>query len=117
MRHRYGNKKLGRPTDQRIALLRSLVRSLIIHGKIETTDARAKEARRFAESLITLGKEGSLHSRRQALKMLNDGPVIKTLFDSVAPVFKERNGGYTRITKVRIRRGDAAVISQLELVG
>lgn len=116
MRHRYGNKKLGRPTDQRIALLRSLVRSLIINGRIETTDARAKEARRYAESLVTLAKEGSLHSRRLALQLLNDKDVIKRLFDSVAPSFSDRPGGYTKITKLRIRRGDAAVISQLEFV-
>ncbi|NBV41271.1 50S ribosomal protein L17 [bacterium] len=117
MRHRYGNKKLGKPTDQRIALLRSLVRSLFLHGKIKTTDTRAKEARRMAESLITLGKDGSLHARRQALKVLSDPTVIKFVFDVVVPQFKERNGGYTRVTKVGIRRGDAAVVSQLELVG
>ena len=117
MRHRYGNKKLGKPTDQRIALLRALVRSLFLHGKIKTTDTRAKEARRMAESLITLGKEGSLHSRRQALKVLSDPAIIKLVFDVVVPQYKERNGGYTRVTKVGIRRGDAAVVSQLELVG
>lgn len=117
MRHRYGNKKLGRPTDQRIALLRSLVRSLVIHGKIKTTDTRAKEAKKLAESLVTLGKDGSLHSRRLALQLLNDRDVIKHVFDSIAPTFGDRNGGYTRITKIGIRRGDAAVVSQLEWVG
>ncbi len=116
MRHEKGNRKLGRPTDQRIALLRSLVRSLILNGKIQTTDARAKEARRYAESLLTLAKAGTLHARRNALRMLDDRDVIRHLFDSVAPAFSDRNGGYTRITKLRIRRGDAAVISQLEFV-
>jgi len=116
MRHRYGNKKLSRPTDQRIALLRSLVRSLILHGKIKTTDTRAKEARKLAEHLVTLGKDGSLHSRRLALRALNDRDVIKLVFDSIAPTFVDRVGGYTRITKLGIRRGDAAIVSQLEWV-
>ena len=116
MRHRYGNKELGKPTDQRLALLRSLVRSLILHGKIKTTDTRAKEARKIAESLVTLGKDGSLHSRRLALKVLNDSAIIKDIFDSIAPRMVGRDGGYTRIVKLGVRRGDAAVVSQLEWV-
>lgn len=116
MRHQKGNKKLGKPTDQRLALLRSLVLSLFQYQKIKTTDVRAKEAKKLAEKLITLGKKGDLHSRRLALRYLPNKDVIKSVFDEVAPRYSTRGGGYTRITKLGIRRGDAAPISLLELV-
>ena len=116
MRHRKGNKKLSRPTDQRLALLKSLVRSLLIHKRIETTETRAKEAKKMADKLITLAKEGSLHSRRQALKLIPDADVISLTFKTVSEQTKERSGGYTRLIKVGHRRGDAAPVSILELV-
>lgn len=116
MRHARGNKKLNKPTDQRIALLRSLVLSLLTHRKIETLDTRAKEAQKMAEKLITYGKKGTLHDRRLALKVLPNKEAVKTLFNDIAPRYKERNGGYTRIIKTGFRRGDAAGLSILELV-
>lgn len=116
MRHQRGNKKLGKPTDQRLALLRSLAKSLFTHRRIETTDTRAKEVRKFAEKLITLAKSGSLHDRRQVLKVLPHKEIVKILFDEVAPKMIDRNGGFTRIIKSGYRRGDAAPLSIIELV-
>ncbi|MFA5880064.1 MAG: 50S ribosomal protein L17 [Candidatus Margulisiibacteriota bacterium] len=116
MRHACKNKKLGLPTDQRIALLRSLTISLFKYKAIETTDARAKEAKRMIEKVITLGKKGDLHSRRLALKILPDKEIVKEVFASIAGKYAERNGGYTRITKIGLRKGDAATISKLELI-
>ncbi len=116
MRHLKGNKKLGKPTDQRIALLRGLVRSLVIYRKIKTTDTRAKEASRMAERLISYGKDGSLHARRLALKLVPDKDIVKTVFSEIAPMYGERNGGYTCITKLGRRQGDAAEVSLLEFV-
>jgi large subunit ribosomal protein L17 len=116
MRHQKGNKKLGKPTDQRLALLKSLVLSLFTHKRIQTTDTRAKEARKMAEKLITLGKSGTLHDRRLALQVLPDKDIIKVLFSEIAPRFESRNGGYTRMIKAGFRRGDAAPVSILELV-
>ena len=116
MRHQKGNKKLGKPTDQRIALLRSLARSLVIYNKISTTDVRAKAASSFVEKLITLGKDGTLSARRRALQILPDKEIVKTIFSDIAPRYKDRNGGYTRITKAGHRRGDAAPVSVIELL-
>ncbi len=116
MRHSKGNKKLNKPTDQRLALLKSLVIALFENSRIKTTDLRAKEAKKIAEKLITLGKNGTLHARRQALKILPNKDIVKSVFSELAPKFKERAGGYTRITKLGFRRGDAATISLLELV-
>jgi large subunit ribosomal protein L17 len=116
MRHRKGNAKLGRPTDQRIALLRGLVLSLITHKRIITTTTRAKEAKRMAEKLITLGKRGDLHARRLALQTLPNKIAVKELFHNISPKFAERNGGYTRIINAGFRKGDAAPIAVLELV-
>jgi large subunit ribosomal protein L17 len=115
MTQRLGYKKLSRPTDQRIALLRSLVRALFIYKKIETTDLRAKEARRMAEKLITLAKKGDLQSRRAALSVLPDKPVVAELFNEIAKKYEKKTSGFTRITKIKFRRGDAAQISLLEL--
>jgi large subunit ribosomal protein L17 len=116
MRHQKGNAKLGKPTDQRIALLKSLVTSLITHKKIMTTDTRAKAAQKVAEQLITLGKKGQLHHRRLALRIIKDKALVKELFDTIAPSFVNRNGGYTRVIKAGFRRGDAAPVSILEFV-
>ena len=111
-----GYRKLGLPTDQRKAMLRNLVTSLLQHGKIETTETRAKETRSIAEKMITLGKRGDLHARRQVLAYVQEELVVKNLFDNVAPKYADRNGGYTRIIKKGPRRGDGAEIVILELV-
>ncbi len=111
-----GTRKLGRPTDQRRAMLRNLVTSFLESGRIETTVTRAKETRSIAEKMITLGKEGSLHSRRQALSYITKEDVVKKLFDEIAPKYEERQGGYTRIIRTAPRRGDAAEMAILELV-
>lgn len=109
-------RKLGRPTDQRIAMLRNLVTSFLKHGKIETTVTRAKETQKLAEKMITLGKRGDLHARRQVLAFVTEEEVVAKLFDDVAPKYAERNGGYTRIYKAGPRRGDGAEVAILELV-
>lgn len=118
MRHRYGNKKMGKPTDQRLALLRSLTRALVLNGKIDTTLLRAKELSKFVDRLITRGKNGSLHNRRLALSAVGgDNAVVSPLFSSLASQFSDRPGGYTRITKLGFRRGDGATLARIELLG
>lgn len=109
-------RKLNLPTDQRMALLRNMVTSLLENGKIETTETRAKEARSLAEKMITLGKTNTLHSRRQALAFITKEDVVTKLFAEIAPKYAERNGGYTRIIKIGPRRGDAAPMAIVELV-
>lgn len=109
-------RKLGVTTPHRKAMLRNLVTSLLREGKIETTVTRAKEARRMAEKMITLGKRGDLHARRQALAYIYDEDVVTKLFEEIAPKYSERHGGYTRIIKMGPRRGDAAEMAILELV-
>ena len=111
-----GTRKLNLPTDQRMALLRNLVTSLLENGKIETTETRAKEARSLAEKMITLGKTNTLHSRRQALAFITKEDVVTKLFAEIAPKYADRNGGYTRIIKTGPRRGDAAPMAIVELV-
>ena len=111
-----GYRKLGRPTDQRKAMLRNLVTSFLKHGKIATTETRAKETRSLAEKMITLAKRGDLHARRQVLAFVTEEEVVKNLFDNIAPKYAERNGGYTRMYKVGPRRGDGAEVVILELV-
>lgn len=111
-----GYRKLGRPTDERRAILRNLVTALLDNGKLETTITRAKEAGKIAEKMITLGKRGDLHARRQALAYIYSEAVVAKLFDEIAPKYKERNGGYTRIYKLGPRRGDAAEAALIELV-
>ena len=108
--------KLGKPTDQRIAILRNMTTSLLENGKIETTVTRAKELRSTAEKMITLGKTNTLHSRRQAVSYITKEDVVKKLFDEIAPKYADRNGGYTRIIKIGPRRGDAAEMCIIELV-
>lgn len=109
-------RKLGRRADHRDAMIRNQVQSLIENGKIETTLTRAKETRRVAEKMITLGKKGDLHSRRQALAYIYKTETVHKLFEEIAPLYKERNGGYTRILKLGPRQGDAAEMAILELV-
>ncbi len=111
-----GTRKLGRPTDQRIAMLRGMVTALLENGKIETTVTRAKEVRPLAENMITLGKRGDLHARRQALSFITKEDVVKKVFDELAPKYAERNGGYTRIIKTGVRRGDNAPMAIIALV-
>ena len=111
-----GYRKLGRTNGQRRALLRHLTTALIRYGRIVTTEQKAKELRSTAEKMITLGKKGDLSARRQALAYIMDEAVVRTLFDEVAPKYKDRNGGYTRIIKSAPRRGDAAMMCYIELV-
>ena len=110
------NRKFSRPTDQRIAMLKNLTTSLLENGRIETTVAKAKEVRSTAEKMITLGKQNTLHSRRNALTYITKEDVVKKLFDEIAPKYADRQGGYTRIIKIGPRRGDAAEMAIIELV-
>ncbi len=110
------HRKLGRPTSHRVAMLRNLTTSLLNNGRIVTTETRAKELRKVAEKMITLGKRGDLHARRQALAYIYDKDVVYKLFEEIAPKYAERNGGYTRIMKLGPRRGDAAEMAIIELV-
>ncbi|MEE1046318.1 MAG: 50S ribosomal protein L17 [Clostridia bacterium] len=109
-------RKLGRPTDQRRAMLRNLTTSLLENGRIETTVTRAKEVQKLADKMVTLGKSNTLHTKRQALSYITKRDVVIKLFDEIAPKYSERNGGYTRIIKMGPRRGDAAEMAILELV-
>lgn len=109
-------RKLGRSTDQRRAMLRNLTTSLLENGKIETTVTRAKEVQKLADKMVTLGKANTLHTKRQALGFVTKRDVVSKLFDEIAPKYSERNGGYTRVIKIGPRRGDAAEMAVLELV-
>ena len=115
MRHLKDHKRLGRPTDQRDALLRGLVLGLFRHDHIKTTLAKAKEARRVADKLITLAKRGDLAARRRVLRTLPDPALVRHLFEEIAPRFTDRPGGYTRIIRAGQRRGDASQMAILEL--
>lgn len=108
--------KLGRNSSQRRAMLRNLVTSLLEHERLTTTLPRAKNAARIAEKMITLGKRGDLHARRQALSYILDEDVVTKLFDVIAPRYAERNGGYTRVLKLGPRQGDGAEMALVELV-
>ncbi len=116
MRHHKSGRKLSRPTGHRLSLYRNQVRDLITYEQIVTTEAKAKEVRRFAERMITLGKAGDLHSRRLALRFITDHKVIKKVFDDLGPHYKARQGGYTRIIRLGPRHGDGAKLAQLEFV-
>ena len=110
-------RKLGRSNKHRRSMLANLTRNLIMHEKIETTETRAKEARKFVDRMITYGKDGSLVARRKALAFLhNDKDVVSKVFNELAPKYKDRNGGYTRIIKLKERVGDDALTVKLELV-
>ena len=111
-----GYKKLGRPTAHRKSMLRNLTTDLLKYGRIQTTQDRAKETRRMAEKIITLGKRGDLHAKRQAFSYLVDEAVVAKLFDEIAPKYEDRNGGYTRILKLGPRQGDNAEVVFVELV-
>ena len=111
-----GTRKLGRPTDQRMAMLRQQVTDLLDTGRMETTVTRAKEIAPMAEKMITLGKAKDLASYRQALTFITREDVAKKVFDEEAPKYADRNGGYTRITRTGFRRGDAAEMAVIELV-
>ena len=126
MRHNVAHRKLGRVTEHRIALLRNQATALLRHERIETTLPKAKELRPFVERLITIAKRGvaggaedgkALHARRLVLRDVHDKDVVSKLFDSLAPRFAERPGGYTRILRLGFRRGDSAEVAQIELVG
>ncbi len=116
MRHRKSGKKLNRTSSHRKALMRNMVTSLLEHERIETTDAKAKALRGVADRMITLGKRGDLHARRQALSVIRSKEVTAKLFGELAERFKDRPGGYTRVIKLGNRVGDAAPISIIELV-
>jgi len=125
MRHRVSHRKLGRVTEHRIAMLRNQAHALLLHEHIETTVPKAKELRPFVERIITLAKRGvasaeagkSLHARRLVLRDIQDREVVSKLFDTIAPRFEGRPGGYTRILRLGYRRGDSAEVAQIELVG
>jgi len=126
MRHRVSHRKLGRVTEHRIALLRNQAQALLRHERIETTVPKAKELRPFVERIITIAKRGlaggeangkSLHARRMVLRDIPDRDVVSKLFDTIAPRFESRPGGYTRILRLGYRRGDSAEVAQIELVG
>jgi large subunit ribosomal protein L17 len=117
MRHRNAGFKLGRNTSHRRALLRNLATSVILEDRIETTVAKAKAARPHVEKMITLGKRGDLHARRQALAFLQTDDAVKRLFDTVAPRYGDRNGGYLRIVRTGFQKGDGAETAFIELLG
>ena len=116
MRHKKKGRKLGRRVGNRRALLRNLACQLIIHKKIKTTDPKAKELRSFIEPLITLAKKDNLHARRLVIKKIPEKNVVRILFKEIAPLFFERPGGYTRITKLGLRDNDRAPVSIIEFV-
>jgi LSU ribosomal protein L17P len=116
MRHRVAGRKLGRKTGHRLAMFRNMVTSLLDHERIVTTVTKAKEIRKFAEHMITLGKRGDLHARRQALAFVRSKKVAHKLFAEIAPRYAQRQGGYTRIVKMGFRRGDGAPMCLIELV-
>ncbi|HEX2037735.1 MAG TPA: 50S ribosomal protein L17 [Chloroflexota bacterium] len=116
MRHRMIGRKLNRPPAERLRLLRSLMGALIRYERITTTEARAKELRRHIERLITTARRGDVHSRRLALARLPDPPAVAKLFHVVAPRYANRPGGYTRLTRVGLRKGDGAQLVQIELL-
>jgi len=116
MRHRIAGKKLSRPTEHRMAMYYNLTTELLKHERITTSEAKAKEVRRIAERVITLGKSGSLHSRRQAMAMSGDKKVVDKVFSELAQRYTQRNGGYTRILKLGPRLGDGTSMARIELV-
>src|SRR5580658_2446019 len=117
MRHQNTGRKLSRTSAHRKALFANLCLSLIAHERIRTTDAKAKDLRRFADRMVTLGKQGDLAARRRAFAFLQSRDAVKKLFDEIAPRFKDRNGGYTRVVKFGHRRGDATMLSVIEFTG
>jgi large subunit ribosomal protein L17 len=117
MRHRVAGRKLSRHSQHRELMFRNMVVSLLEHERVRTTSPKAKELRSWADKIITMGKKGTLHARREAFALLRNESIVKKLFDEIAPRMKDRQGGYTRIYKVGFRLGDAAPLSLIELVG
>ena len=115
MRHRKDHKRIGRPTDQRMALIRSQTGALFRHNRIKTTVTKARETARFAEKLITLAKRGDLAARRRAIQKLNQPDVVAHLFSQIAPRYEDTEGGYTRVIRAGRRRGDGSEMAILEL--
>ncbi len=116
MRHRRVTNKLGKTTSHRVAMLRNMVTSLFMCERIVTTSAKAKELRRLVDNIITLAKRGDLHARRQALSVIRDEGLVKKIFEDAPLRYKEKNGGYTKIMKMGLRRGDGATTSIIELI-
>ena len=116
MRHNKKGRKFGREADHRKAMLKNLVISLLTHTRIETTVSKAKEMRSLTERVITYGKGGTLHHKRLAFSVVHNHQLVKKIFDEIAPKYKNRNGGYTRVIKTRFRRGDCAQMAFIELV-
>ena len=110
------NRKLGRKADHRKALFRNLATDMIVYGKINTTEMKAKELRTIVDELVTLAKKNDLHARRQVLAYIMDESIVKKLFDEIAPKYADRQGGYTRVIKTNLRKGDAAPQAIIELV-
>ena len=117
MRHNKTGRKLGRKTAHRKALMSNLASALITNKRIKTTDAKAKELRKYIEPLVTFAKKGDLHSRRQVLKKIRHKSIVRELFNNIGPTFSNRNGGYTRIIKLGFRDNDCAPVSMIEFVG
>jgi large subunit ribosomal protein L17 len=117
MRHRRAGRKLGRTTAHREMMMRNLVTSLLLYEKIITTAAKAKELRGVAEKMVTLAKREDLSARRQAAEVVNDDKALRKLFDTLGSRYRERNGGYTRITKLDYRMGDGAPLAAIEFIG
>ena len=117
MRHKIAGRKLGRTSSHRVAMFRNMVTSLFEHERIVTTTEKAKELRPIAEKMITLGKRGDLHARRQALGFIRSKDIVEKLFTEIKDKFADRKGGYTRILKTGVRKGDAASMAIIELVG
>ena len=116
MRHGKSVSKLGRTTSHRIAMMRNMVTSFLKYEQVRTTDAKAKVLKRVADKMITLGKRGDLHARRQALSFIRDKGVVKKLFDELSLRYRERAGGYTRVVKIGYRSGDNAPLSLIEFI-
>ena len=117
MRHNKKGRKLGRKTAHRKALMSNLASALITNKRIKTTDAKAKELRKYIEPLVTFARKGDLHSRRQVLKKIRHKSIVRELFNNIGPTFSNRNGGYTRIIKLGFRDNDCAPVSMIEFVG
>ena len=117
MRHNKTGRKLGRKAAHRRALMSNLASALITNKRIKTTDAKAKELRKYIEPLVTFAKKGDLHSRRQVLKKIRHKSIVRELFNNIGPTFSNRNGGYTRIIKLGFRDNDCAPVSMIEFVG
>ena len=116
LRHKISGRQFGRASGPRRAMFRIMVTDLFRHGQIKTTVAKAKAIRPLTEKMVSLGKGGTLHDRRQAAAFITDKSVLKTVFDDIAPRFEDRNGGYTRITRLGVRSGDAAEMALIELI-